>query len=336
MWLPDGKSILYVSGSPHNPSLWRLQISERGEPKRPPERLAFAGDGVRELTISGKGMLVFSRAITDTDIWRIQIGNPEAPVAGTATRLISSTRVDHVPQYSADGKRIAFGSDRSGNHEIWTCSADGTGAVQLTSLGAAYTASPYWSPDGQWIAFHSTSGGKVAVYVVPAEGGAPRPLTTATVDTGMAGWSRDGRWVYVHSKGQVWKVPAHGGAPVPVTKNGGADAKESPDGRFLYYLRSDAAVASLWKMPASGGEETQVLPAVCCAAFDVSANGVYFIPGDAKAIQFLNFRDNRITTLVSMPLSPAYGLSLAPDGGSLLYSLFEPSNRDLMMVENVP
>ena len=95
-------------------------------------------------------------------------------------------------------------------------------------------------------------------------------------------------------------------------------------------------MASLWKMPASGGEEKQVLPAVCCAAFDVAANGIYFISGDAKAIQFLNFRDNRITTLVSLPHGPAYGLSLAPDGGSLLYSLFEPSNSDLMMVENLP
>ena len=74
MWLPDGKSILYVSGSIHNPSLWRVQMSERGKPEKPPERLAFAGEGVRELTISGKGMLVFSRAITDTDIWRYRSG----------------------------------------------------------------------------------------------------------------------------------------------------------------------------------------------------------------------------------------------------------------------
>jgi hypothetical protein len=112
-------------------------------------------------------------------------------------------------------------------------------------------------------------------------------------------------------------------------------AKESTDGRFLYYLKADALVASLWRVPAIGGEEKQVLPAVCCAAFDVAANGICFISGDAKAIQNLNFRDNGVTTLVSLPLEPAYGLSLAFDGTSLLYALFEPSNRDLMVVENV-
>jgi dipeptidyl aminopeptidase/acylaminoacyl peptidase len=207
----------------------------------------------------------------------------------------------------------------------------------LTSFGGAYTASPYWSPDGRWIAFDSTSGGRIAVYIVPADGGAPKRLTAGTVDTGVGAWSRDGRWVYVYSGGQVWKVPSHGGAPVPFTKHGGAHAKESPDGRFLYYLKSDAPVASLWKIPAVGGEEKQVLPAVCCAGFDVAANGIYFIRGDGEAIQFLNFRDNGITTLVPIKQEgPAYGLSLAPDGGSLLYSLFEASNSDLMMVENVP
>src|SRR5438270_13861048 len=58
-----------------------------------------------------------------------------------------------------------------------------------------------------------------------------------------------------------WKVSAHGGEPVPVTQHGGAHAKESADGRFLFYLKADAPVASLWKVPASGGEEKQVLPA---------------------------------------------------------------------------
>ena len=57
-------------------------------------------------------------------------------------KLIASTRSEEAAQYSPDGTRIVFTSERSGRCEVWVCGSDGSGAVQLTSLGAAITGSP--------------------------------------------------------------------------------------------------------------------------------------------------------------------------------------------------
>ena len=57
-------------------------------------------------------------------------------------------------QLSPDGRRVAFGSDRSGEWEIWLADPDGANAVQLTSMGAG-SVGPRWSPDGERIVFHS-------------------------------------------------------------------------------------------------------------------------------------------------------------------------------------
>src|SRR5206468_12056291 len=57
----------------------------------------------------------------------------------------------------ATGK-IAFDSNRTGNYDIFTIEADGTGLTQLTHKDAA-DYSPAWSPDGTTIAFVSDRAG---------------------------------------------------------------------------------------------------------------------------------------------------------------------------------
>ncbi|HYV32242.1 MAG TPA: hypothetical protein VEO53_14205, partial [Candidatus Binatia bacterium] len=68
--------------------------------------------------------------------------------------------------FSPDGKKIAFGSDRTGSEEIWISASDGSNPVQLTSFGAPSTGTPKWSPDGKQIAFDSHKVGHSDIYVV--------------------------------------------------------------------------------------------------------------------------------------------------------------------------
>ncbi len=81
---------------------------------------------------------------------------------------------------SADGQRLTFISDRSGESEVWAADVSGANAVQLTTLGAN-PGFPRWSPDGQTIAFHSNAEDRPTgdVYLVSAEGGKVRNLTHA-------------------------------------------------------------------------------------------------------------------------------------------------------------
>jgi Tol biopolymer transport system component len=109
----------------------------------------------------------------------------------------------------------------------------------LTSSGGPLTSNPRWSPDGQSIVFDSHPGGLRDLYLISPDGGAPRRLTSGPEVESEARWSRDGKWIYFASdrsgRFEVWKMPASGDAPVQVTKNGGAAAFESTDGRFLYW-----------------------------------------------------------------------------------------------------
>ena len=97
-----------------------------------------------------------------------------------------------------------------------------------------------------------------------------------------------------------------------MTRNGGGTAFESPDGKSIYYTKGDVSGA-LWKMPVSGGEESQVLPSVARRTFSLVNEGIYFIPepgADRKSsIQFLSFATGKVKTVAP--------ISGPPLGGSL-------------------
>jgi Tol biopolymer transport system component len=102
--------------------------------------------------------------------------------------------------------------------------------------------------------------GQWEIYVTSVNGGKPKRLTNNPASDAITSWSRDGKWIYLASNRsgeyQSWKVPAGGGEAVRVTRKGGFEALESPDGQWVYYTKSDGA-SSLWKVPRDGGEETQ-------------------------------------------------------------------------------
>jgi Tol biopolymer transport system component len=80
-------------------------------------------------------------------------------------------------------------------------------------------------------------------------------------------WSHDCRWIYFASdrSGQyeVWKMPRDGGEAIQVTRTGGFVTFESPDGKYLYYTKFNPhSSVPLFRMPAGGGEEVQVVPGI--------------------------------------------------------------------------
>jgi eukaryotic-like serine/threonine-protein kinase len=145
-----------------------------------------------------------------------------------------------APQYSPNGKQIAFDSDRSGVHGIWVCAADGSNATELLSPVGAVAGTARWSPDGQRVAFDFNPEENTDIYVIRASGGKPIRLTNDPARDEAPSWSRDGKWVYFASlrtgRWETWKVSATAGEAVQVTRSGGDTAFESPDGHFVYYL----------------------------------------------------------------------------------------------------
>jgi eukaryotic-like serine/threonine-protein kinase len=240
-WLGNSREIVFSSKS----NLWRLDASATGSS---PTRLPFVGlDGLTP-TISGvrsdrRSRLVYLRSFIDTNVWRVDASAAGAPATSAARPAIVSTRSDHLPALSPDGKRLAFFSSRSGDFELWIGDSDGSNAVQLTSLKSV-PGFARWSPNGQMLAFHSDPEGHADVLTIPASGGKPRILMPGPAGGGFPSFSRDGKWIYfsgIDSANQagIFKMPVAGGTALTVVAMLGAVPIESYEGRDLFDDVSD-------------------------------------------------------------------------------------------------
>ena len=88
----------------------------------------------------------------------------------TATNLTNYNRGNDMgPDWSFDGTRITFISDRDGNNEIYVMDADGSNQTRLTNdLGKDNR--PSWSPDGNSIAIYSDRTGNHEIYTMNLNG----------------------------------------------------------------------------------------------------------------------------------------------------------------------
>ena len=127
---------------------------------------------------------------------------------------------DSDPQWSPDGTRIAFVSNRTGkeyeedrNTDVWVISAEG-GALAKISDHAESDNSPRWSPDGKTIAFvgRIREDEHPKIWLAPSAGGAPSTLAARNLDlipTDLD-WAEEGRALFfqtgVKGESHVFRV----------------------------------------------------------------------------------------------------------------------------------
>jgi Tol biopolymer transport system component len=332
-WSRDGESLIF-DGSALTLSLsqlWRLGIHDQ----RPPQRIEIAGPRAIFPSIAFAGnRLVFERYLQDFDIWCYHMGGGMEP-------LIVSSLYDGAPEFSPDGTKVAFVSERSGEaRELWVARADGSGLVQTTN-GLGRTGRPHWSPDGLWIAFDSQGqDGQWHMYVIDASGGRPRRIISEPSNERMETWSRDGKWIYFSSnrtgREEIWRVPFAGGAVERVTANRVDTVFESADGKTVFYTK--AGVSPLFAQPVSGGPERQVLPWVSYSAFVPVKDGIYYIGrrGDDRKfpLEFFQFSGKTSQLLTKIDGFVNVGLSVSPDRKTILFTKSVSNGSNLMMIEN--
>jgi serine/threonine protein kinase/Tol biopolymer transport system component len=324
-WTRDGKSILYVEWGIRR--LWRVDIW--GDHAAQPVEIAGFGS-MRPAVAASRDRLVFVKDQDDTDIYRLEVGRP-------AERVIASTSKEGNPEFSPDGRRVAFESERTGEHQVWLAKADGSSPVQLTHGPGIMQGSPRWSPDGRRIAFDSKSErGEYSVWTIDADGASPRRLTQGSGDEHLPNWSRDGRFIYF-TKGSsgVWRVPVTGGNRERMTEDGGHTASESIDGKTLFFMRNKNEGVRLLALSLVGGPERQIAECVG-TSIAVGAAGVYALDcWQGAAPLFL--RDSETGQgrfLGNLEDASDYGLTVSPDGKTVLYTRRVNSGQDLMMIEN--
>ncbi|HXG72450.1 MAG TPA: hypothetical protein VNJ04_17745 [Gemmatimonadaceae bacterium] len=110
----------------------------------------------------------------------------------------------------------------------------------------------------------------------------------------------------------------------------------SPDGKWLYFTKNDGA-GGVWRMPIESGDEARVIDSVFRYNFAIGKDGVFWVPGLAadrtSSIRFLDTTTGVATELIRIEKPVDLGLSISPDGRTLLFTQLDYASQDLMLVE---
>ena len=328
-WMPDGREVVYSADRAGGWRLWRV-AAYGGSPRE----LSIAGKQANYPAVAPAGhRLAYADSPSVSAIWRAALN------AAEERPIIRSAGRESAPAYSPDGKRIADISEQSGFEEIWVSDAAGGSRVEVTSLKGPRLSRPRWSPDGRVLLFEARADRGSEVYTVPASGGKP---SRVLLGSGGASWSRDGKSIYFHSRGQIWRANADGGSPRQLTKTPFSNSpEESADGKYVYYRNR----RTLWRVPVEGGvEEQAIIPEhdmTWATAIQPAKMGVYYQEFARNerglVVSFFDFatRKNEVVfRMKNADFGRDTSFSVSPDGKYILYPRVDQSQTNLMLVEN--
>ncbi len=163
----------------------------------------------------------------DVNIWRV---SPEG--GGPATPLVASELPDSSPQYSPEGRRLAFSSMRSGSDGIWVADANGANETRLFDVKGMPVGAESWSPDGSQLAFEWHPTKNAEIHVMPAgvgnrESSSPTNTTIAFPSGRMTARSSTSRPT-VPARAQMFQILA---TPAARSPNSPPRSRPSPTSR---------------------------------------------------------------------------------------------------------
>ncbi len=190
----------------------------------------------RRAVISARGQL-FTIATERGDITRIAPDN-------------MSSR-NQSPRWSADGKYVAFVSDRSGRDEIWMSDPEGDAPKKLSDVDNE-KASLVWSPDSK-VLLYTASDRKLYGYTV-ADGKTSVISTSEVGRIGSVSVSPDSKWIAISKqdrtlRSHVYILPITGGEERHISDDAllysESNAVWTADGRYIVFTSLEGTTTGI-------------------------------------------------------------------------------------------
>jgi Tol biopolymer transport system component len=244
-WSPDGRLVAFNSDRLGDMNIWVHDVATGADRQltRGP-----GGDYQPSWSPDGSRIAFFSARAGTNDIWTVDVAT------GTLTALTNSPAMETNPFFSPDGGRLAYHSDRTGRLEVWVVEADGSGARQVTTVGAGGHFMR-WSDDGRFVLFRSGNfTGEQPLLRVDVASGAVEP---AFRGGSHMSFSPDRSLVLdVTGHKVLWVYPTGGAAVRRVFEFADPDSRIdypvwSPDGRWVLFDRGTPRGGDVWVMEES-------------------------------------------------------------------------------------
>ncbi len=195
--------------------------------------------------------LAFTDA-ADKDIYRIKVN-------GDSLEQLTFTSDNYQPDWSPDGKRIAYHRQVGDSRGIHILDLQ----TKEDRLILPYAERPVWFPDGERlvvVGYNFQSGPEIAI--IDTSGNILLRLTDNDAFKTNLDVSPDGSQICFLQKhpgiAQLWIINADGTGLNRITDDGGNHPSFSPDGEWIVYTHTGSNDGSLWIMRPDGSDRRQI------------------------------------------------------------------------------
>lgn len=296
LWVPETNAIVFSRKRGDTTNLWEATISSRtGTLAGPPQQLTF-GTGLDVQPSVDSGRLTFATLVENIDIWALPLDANQGRVNHAIERVTNDAASDHGPYAGMGTGKIAFVSNRLGNHDIWLFDSDTGRQRPLTSTQTAKMY-PVLFDDGSKLAY-GTVENQNEIYVISTAGGVPEKVCA---DCGLArSWSPDGTSL-IYQGGQPRRLGLLRFDPeisrtelVRHPQHGLFSARFSPDGRWIAFFAGVAPNrARIYVAPFRGASGTLPIPEsewIAITSGEFQDDKPRWSP-DASLLYFTSWRD---------------------------------------------
>ncbi len=186
-WTSDGNKIIFLTKEKNNYAIYIGNKDGSEQKALSPEHL-----DVKSFSVSNNDTIAFCAKTKTKGNITFQIYSMDSH--GKDLKQLTYTGSNAWPEWSPDGKKITFVSDRLNFTKVYIMESNGFNQL-LLSKGTLDEETPVWSPDGQKIAFISMNENKGKVSIINVDGSGQKILTNDGSDNFDLTWMSNSKEV---------------------------------------------------------------------------------------------------------------------------------------------